>query len=104
MKKSQNKPSISKSKNRIILSIILILLILGLLWIIFFNPFLTGNIVLSSYTDTGYAPPYNLYEGNAMIFRVSPEYLDATGNEFVTLDLNATLSGGYLYKEGYLYD
>ncbi|MBW2992294.1 hypothetical protein KY345_03700 [Candidatus Woesearchaeota archaeon] len=53
--------------------------------------------------EEGYAPPYNIFENNQMIF-ITPGTISATsGQDKVQVRLAATLDGGFIYNRGYIY-
>lgn len=85
---------------RKILFVIVFLLILLGSALYFKN--ITGNIVRSDY-PADYAPPYNLSNPSQMVFRVSPEYIDASAG-IISLNVNVSMPQGFIYKKGFIYN
>jgi hypothetical protein len=71
--------------------------------VLLFNSSITGNIILSDYLITKYAPPYDVFNNNMMVFNVSPEYVNASG-DLLNIKTNVSLTGGYIYKKGYIFN
>jgi hypothetical protein len=80
--------------------------IFGFLFVNSLTKGITGNFLLEPevYSGADYAPPYNVFENNLSVFVADPDYINLVSGDLMSLNLNVSMNGGVVYKEGYIYD
>ncbi len=99
------KKRVVKERNNfwMYLVIILLLILIGF-GLIYFR--LTGNVIYNEgdYSSTDFAPPFDVFDGNKLIFTVSPENVAMTDVNNLRLNISVNQAGGFIYNKAYYYN